>query len=357
MALWLRMTRKVHRIMRRFRFACFKRSQWFSTGDNALQCHPSSPLGSPELLEWYQNELKIFQPSLQGSLLDLSLMKSRLQFYRQLGVSSIEFAELITQSPQIMDFEHSPASRENLQFLLSEGLSSYLLCNVLIKMPSVLTLSLEAHLKPRIAYYKERLSLSSNEMLKIYEECPEFLQHSIVKDIRFRVAFFQKMGFPLDELKSLVLLPCPQILGSTYYGDILPRLNYLRSVSSSFCVKESLSRFPHLMHLPLDAQLKPIVLYFQQELNMSRRLFSQMLQIYPRVLAANVDRDIRPKVEYLRGLGLDQLQTFKILVHRPQIVSKSLKEGLIKRIEELTSMGVPIEFVTSLIVRSPKYFS
>lgn len=324
------------------------------SGLDVIQQRADAP---SELLNWYQNELEVSMPNLQGALLDLPLMKSRWQFYRQLGIRPVEFGELISQAPHLMDFEHTTAGRENLLYLLSIGLSSFLLCNVLIKMPCLLNLSLEAHLKPRMAFYHEELLFSQNEMLKIFEECPEFLQYSIVKDIRFRVEYFKRMGFELEELTKLVMLQCPQILGSTFHEEIQPRLQYLRSVTTSHCVYLSLCDFPHLMLLPLDSQLKPFVDYFQEELNMGRRLFGHMLEKHPQVLAADVDRDIRPKIAFLRELGLDQLQLFKILVHRPQILKKSLKEGLVKKIDEMRSMGVPSEIVTTLLVKSPKYFS
>ena len=225
-----------------------------------------------------------------------------------------------------------------------------------MKMPTILSLSLAAHIQPRMAYYQEILLLSNNEMLKIFEECPEFLQYSVIKDIRYRVKSLRRIGLSLEEVAKNVILECPQVLGSTYHSEIYPKLEFLRASCHSACLRTVLCRFPHAMLLSEDDQLRPFVRYFQSELNMGRRVFSQMLETYPRVLAADVDRDIRPKVKYLREFDLDQLELFRILVHRPQILKHSLKEGVGKKILEMREMGVPPDMLRVLLLKAPRFF-
>ena len=259
----------------------------------------------------------------------LPAVESQLSYLKRLGISDTECEQLLFKFPNLQKVTLKQPLTEKLQFLSEKGMNrqgmirffanvlgvypEFLLCNVLMHMPPILTLSMEAHLKPRMAYYRECLLFSQNEMLKIFEECPEFLQYSIVKDIRFRVQYFERMGMTLEELTKLVILQCPQVLGSTYHKELRPMLEYFRSVTSTKCVHDCLCCFPHLMLLSVESQLKPFVHYFQEELQMGRRLFSQMLQMHPRILTADVERDVRPKIDLLRKLGLDQLQLFKIV--------------------------------------------
>ena len=340
------------RVFHRRAAGCRWLSSRIVSSDECIQQLPAPP----DVVQWYRDTFGRALPRLEGALLDIPRMKRHLEFYRRIGVSVVEFGDMVSYSPHVMALDHTQASRKNLMYLLSRGLSTSLICHVVMKMPQILSLSLAAHIQPRMAYYQERLLLSDNEMLKIFEECPEFLQYSIIKDIRYRVKYLMRIGLSLEEVAKSVILECPQVLGSTYHTEIYPRLEFLRNTCFSACLKNVLCRFPNVMLLSKEDQLRPFARYFLDELNMGRRLFGQMLEIYPHVLAADVDRDIRPKIEYLKKFDLDQLELFRILVHRPQILKHSLKEGLAKKMDEMRSMGVPPDLIRILLLKSPRFF-
>eukprot|EP00210_Caulerpa_lentillifera_P004391 g4189.t1 len=309
------------------------------------------------VLEWYQNELDIGLTKVTGKLLDLKLVQTRLEFYKQLGFTSYEFGELVSTSPGILDLDHGVEARENLRFLLDLGVSSFSLTSVLIHHPEFLTLSLEAHVKPRISYYIDTLQLDVDGLRKLFEQCPKFLQFSIMKDIRFRVQCFLRMGLSLEEVTSCIVLPCPQVFSRTFNSFMKTKIEFLRTRLETNVVCEILKEFPNFMHLSLQDQLVPFVDYFLDELNMGRRLLSQMIKTNPHILSSNLDREIRPKIKFIRKLGLDELEVFKVVVHSPSLFKKSLQEGVCKKIEEFKDMGVPMNIIITLLVKSPTYFT
>ena len=105
-----------------------------------------------------------------------------------------------------------------------------------------------------------------------------------------------------------------------------------------------------------DRGLAPRVAYFKNELLIPEPEIPKMLERNPAVLTFSVENQIKPRVDFLKGLGISHEGVVKMIVRHPHLLQYSF-EGLEEHIGFLSSIGMNEEDVVHTVTRLSQLFS
>jgi hypothetical protein len=140
-----------------------------------------------------------------------------------------------------------------------------------------------------------------------------------------------ELGLSVSSLGRLISR-YPQLLGLSLEANVRPTLEYLASLGVS--PARAFTRHPQLFGLSIDANLRPTVDYLRElGVDVARAVSAQ-----PAVLSLSLEANVVPTVAYLRSIGMRELG--RSLTAQPSILELSVSANLEPKLAFLRSLGM-----------------
>lgn len=160
------------------------------------------------------------------------------------------------------------------------------------------------------------------------------------------------MGLDLSDV-GRILDMYPQLLTADPYYDVYPILDFLlNTVQIPFSeIRKSITRCPRILVSDLETQLMP-TFDFLTELGFvgPSKLTAQTTLL----LVSSVEYTLIPKIEYLKGLGIEHAEVRNMVLRSPGLLTFSVENNYKPKVEYfLKEMNGNLEEIK----RFPQYFS
>ena len=242
----------------------------------------------------------------------------------RLSLSDTETLRMVVRHPELLGYSWESNLAPTLDALQkSLSLEPAELKKVVLALPAALGLSLESTLKPRLLALRKLFGLSVPEMRSLILKYPNLLALSVEQNVQpTQRALRSLLGLSDAELASLVM-KYPQALSLSAANNIQPTLDALRTllcidgppgggggggssssspdechtVSSDSDLRVLVLRFPSVLGLSVDSNLKPKLHFLATSLKLSPEALRGCVLREPAVLGASLERSLRPNVQ------------------------------------------------------------
>ena len=86
------------------------------------------------------------------------------------------------------------------------------------------------------------------------------------------------------------------------------------------------------------------------------KLHGKVVAASPQVFGYSIEQNLKPKVQWLKHLGLNLTQITKMIVAFPPILGLSVEGNLKRKVQWLMELGLIQDQVVKVIVSQPSYF-
>ena len=117
-------------------------------------------------------------------------------------------------------------------------------------------------------------------------------------------------------------------------------------------VAKVIATFPSVLRYSIEANLKPTV-EWMKGLGLSQSQVAKVIATSPQVLSYSIEANLKPTVEWIKGLGLSQSQVAKVIATSPQVLSYSIEANLKPTVEWIKGLGLSQSQVAKVIVQRP----
>ncbi|OLQ02641.1 Enhanced disease susceptibility 5 [Symbiodinium microadriaticum] len=134
-------------------------------------------------------------------------------------------------------------------------------------------------------------------------------------------------------------------------------------------VGQMVAKFPRVLGYSIEENLKPTVewikgLGLSQEnlkptvewikgLGLSQAQVAKVMATSPSVLGLSIEENLKPTVEWIKGLGLSQAQVAKVIATSPSVLGYSIEENLKPTVEWIKGLGLSQAQVAKVMATSP----
>ncbi|CAE7575596.1 unnamed protein product, partial [Symbiodinium sp. CCMP2456] len=118
-------------------------------------------------------------------------------------------------------------------------------------------------------------------------------------------------------------------------------------------IAKAIARFPKLPDYSIDANLKPTVEWIKG-LGLSQSQVAKVILVHPQVLGLSIEANLKPTVEWIKGLGLSQCQVAKVILVYPQVLGLSIEANLKPTVEWIKGVGLSQSQVAKVILVYPQ---
>ena len=94
--------------------------------------------------------------------------------------------------------------------------------------------------------------------------------------------------------------------------------------------------------------------FLQNEMRLTTVQLAKVIATFPPVLGLSIVENLKPKVEWMKGLGLSQSQVAKVIATSPQVLGLSLEANLKPTVEWIKGLGLSQSQVAKLIATFPQ---
>lgn len=168
----------------------------------------------------------------------------------------------------------------------------------------------------QIGWLKNELNLPDDQMARVVKAFPLFLGLSAAENIKPFMQKFLDEGFSQDDIKKMIARR-PNILG------------FSQKFSST-----------------AD--------FFNEMVDMPQNDFMKLVIKFPQVSGYHPDRNLRPKLDYLLGLGIPKVDLQSIVMRCPQVLGLSTDGNVKRKVEKLAELGLNPEEIAKVIRVSPQ---
>ena len=121
-------------------------------------------------------------------------------------------------------------------------------------------------------------------------------------------------------------------------------------------VAKSIDRWPAVLGLSIQANLKPTIEWIKG-LGLSQPQVAKVITTFPQVLGLSIEANLKPTVVWIKGLGLSQKQVAKAIATRPQVLSLSIEAKLKPTVDWIKGLGLSQLQVAKVIATCPQLLS
>ena len=222
---------------------------------------------------------------------------------------------------------------------------------VICKWPQILGLSIEANLKPTVAWLRD-LGLSQVQVAKIIAVQPSVLGYSIEANLKPTVAWLHDLGLSQVQVAKIIAVQ-PSVLGYSIEANLKPTVAWLHDLGlSQVQVAKIIAGFPSVLGTSIEANLKPTVAWLH-DLGLSQVQVAKIIAVKPSVLGYSIEANLKPTVAWLRDLGLSQVQVAKIIAVQPSVLGYSIEANLKPTVAWLHDLGLSQVQVAKIIAVQP----
>ena len=117
-------------------------------------------------------------------------------------------------------------------------------------------------------------------------------------------------------------------------------------------VAKSIASFPSVLGSSIEANLKPKV-EWMKGLGLSQTQVAKAITTFPPVLGLSIEQNLKPTVEWINGLGLSQSQVAKMVATFPPVLGSSIEANLKPKVEWMKGLGLSQTQVAKAITTFP----
>jgi len=225
----------------------------------------------------------------------VSKIISRVEYLKsELGLEGTSLVKIVSKDPQIL-LQRNRHSIPRCRYLTHLGLDTQELASVLSKQPSILHLSVQNSLKPRVDYFRHELGIASEDLAKVITRNPAVLTFSVEDQIAPRVEFLKDLGISHENVAKLILRH-PQTLQYSFDG-IKEHVDFLAKdcKMNDEEVAKTISRLNTFFSLSLEDNLRPKYEYLIDELGGTK----QTAISFPAYWSLALDTRIKPRHRFM----------------------------------------------------------
>jgi hypothetical protein len=131
-------------------------------------------------------------------------------------------------------------------------------------LPSVLGLSIEENLEPKLVWLQERLSLDDKSLSKLVQRLPAVLGLSIEDNLEPKLSWLQeRLELDCKSLCSVIQL-LPSLLGMGIETNIDPTIEFYEDCVGSNAAIQMIAKNPRILGSSLEKRLKPRLAQVQE---------------------------------------------------------------------------------------------
>lgn len=260
-----------------------------------------------------------------------------------------DFARILSRAPDLF----SPNSKEHLKsrlhFFKQVGLYGGSLGKGIARRPNLVHFDLEA-MKQAYNYLSE--FMPPNDVSKLVCRFAEVLVIDPKRKMEPMVNHLLRLGVKPSNLGK-VLLRRPQLLGYTITG-LEPTIQYLRELGvTEKMLGRVISISPQVLTLNCEEKLKPAVEYLKSIGLQDSKDMERLLVRNAQLLCCSIEKNIAPKFNFFLGIGLKREDVIKILVLFPSMFGQSIELSLEPKYRFLVDV---MKRTPEEIVDFPQYF-
>ncbi|CAE7709645.1 MTERF4, partial [Symbiodinium pilosum] len=118
-------------------------------------------------------------------------------------------------------------------------------------------------------------------------------------------------------------------------------------------VAKVVASFPPVLGYSVEANLKPTVEWIKG-LGLSQSQVAKVIATSPPVLGLSIEANLKPTVEWIKGLGLSQSQVAKVVASCPQVLGYSIEANLKPTVEWIKGLGLSQSQVAKVVASFPQ---
>ncbi|KAJ0041134.1 hypothetical protein Pint_26868 [Pistacia integerrima] len=270
------------------------------------------------------------RPQLFGFSLSENLIPTKI-FLEDLGVDKKKWAKVIYRSPALLTHSRQKL-KSYVDFFYEMGLSTESVGKILTKRPQLFGFSLSKNLMPTMKFLEE-LGVDKKQWAKVIYRCPTVLCYSWQR-LKSTVDFLYEMGLSAKSIGK-ILTQCPNIISYSVENKLRPTAEYFRSLGVDIPVL--LQRCPQILGLSIEANLKPVTEFFIER-GFRMEEIGIMISRYGILYTLSLKENLIPKWEFFLTMDYDKSE----LVKFPQYFGYSLEERIKPRYARVKECGVTV---------------
>ncbi|CAE7809086.1 unnamed protein product [Symbiodinium sp. CCMP2592] len=271
-------------------------------------------------------------PRLLGYSIEANL-KPTVEWIKALGLSQSQVAKVILGHPQVLGYSIEANLKPTVEWIKALGLSQSQVAKVILGHPQVAKV---------IAMFPPVLGLSI-EVAKVIATFPSVLGYSIEANLKPTVEWIKGLGLSQSQVAKV-------ILGHPQVAKVIAMFPPVLGLSIE--VAKVIATFPSVLGYSIEANLKPTVEWIKG-LGLSQSQVAKVILGHPQVLGYSIEANLKPTVEWIKGLGLSQSQVAKVIATSPQLLGLSIEANLKPSVEWIKGLGLSQSQVAKVIATFP----
>ena len=118
-------------------------------------------------------------------------------------------------------------------------------------------------------------------------------------------------------------------------------------------VAKVIATFPSVLRYSIEVNLKPTVDWVKG-LGLSQSQVAKVIATSPQVLGLSIEANLKPTVEWMKGQGLSQSQVAKVIATCPQVLGYSIEQNLRPTVQWIKGLGLRQSQVAKVILQRPQ---
>ncbi|CAM9111931.1 unnamed protein product [Phaeothamnion confervicola] len=239
------------------------------------------------------------------------------------------------------------------------GVGETMLEQIILRHGGLLSLDVEKNLEPKAVFF-ETLGLPRWALGVMVERNPSFMWLSLDANIKPTLAWLHwHVGLSHSEICG-ALLKAPALLGLRVSSNLAPKLDFLQDEVglTPAQVRRMVATAPTVLGLSLEHNLRPKVGFLRGPSGLTRETVARVVAAQPRLLGASLDRTLAPRLQFLRrdlGLGAGPLN--RVLHRSPMLLGFGTATRLVPTMALLRAeLQCSLAQCRLLVIRSPRIF-
>ena len=231
-----------------------------------------------------------------------------LNFMRErLDLSPADIFHMIRTHSRLSGYNIQTRIKPSLDAIQSSlGMSNFELRSLIMRMPSLLGMSVldksdtqKSSLSEKLSFFYNEAGMDQSQLRKAVQRQPALLQYSIEGSLRPKLQYLTRdLEIDLQDINRIIYTS-PAIMGMSLEHNLKPTVAI---IADSCClslkqVGTMVSTCPPILTLSIKRKILPCLTFLKQKLNLSNtRALGAMLMTTPRLLIHSVDSSLSPKL-------------------------------------------------------------
>ncbi|CAM9274591.1 unnamed protein product [Ectocarpus sp. 12 AP-2014] len=273
-------------------------------------------------------------------------------------MSSRAIADMVEQEPRMAEQETGAISARLAWLKERLQLSDEQIRSLVHRRPSVLCRSVDDSMEPKVQWLQEKLGLSADEVATMVSSAPNVLTISIEGSMAPKLDWLSRRLMLSNEELAAVVTTCPQVLTSSIEGALEPRLRWLHTnlqIGGSV-LRERVLSYPWLLNLSEKDKLVPTFDFLKTELLLDEAEIRKTLFRNPRMFLTPMKQTFDSTKKWLcTSVGLEEEEAVKVLTKDARLLLRSTEVLDTKVAFFCQEMGATLEDVRAVLITSPNF--